>query len=239
MILCVGLGNPIGGAHGESFRFNRHNFGVLVIEKLLADHAHAPLKQKFQGLLAEISFASAASSRSGTEHSPEPNPVLAKAARGTVRTLVLLPQTFMNRSGLSASACAQFYKIAPQHIVAFHDELDLPLGKIRVKQGGGDAGHNGLRSLTDHFGANYWRVRLGIGHPGDKSLVHAYVLGNFGKAERAVVDALASAISSHMADFCGALMQGNGQSAASLLQNRVDMGMKALGQQVSSGIQSI
>ena len=203
MYLCVGLGNPIGGEHGETYRNNRHNFGALIMEALLGAYLHAPLRAKFQGLVTEIAQKPAAQNNKSENW----------------RALVLLPQTYMNESGRSVQACAQFYKIPPDKIYVFHDELDLPLAKLRVKQGGGDAGHNGLRSITSHLGANYWRVRLGIEHPGNKALVHNYVLGNFGKAEMSQVDTLGRAIAQNLE----ALFFGN----PSLFQNRIDLAMKA------------
>ncbi len=153
MWLLVGLGNP-----GSEYARQRHNFGFMVVD-MLADQARAaPWKSKFQGLLTECTI-------------------------DNERVLLLKPQTYMNLSGQSVAEVARFYKIPIEKIIVFHDELDLPLGKIRIKCGGGHGGHNGLRSLDTCMGQNYKRVRLGIDHPGHKDLVHHYVLHDFAKSE--------------------------------------------------------
>jgi PTH1 family peptidyl-tRNA hydrolase len=167
MLLFVGLGN-----FGKSFAGHRHNAGFMAIDAI-AHQYHAPaFRLRFQGLISEI------------------------ALEGE-RVVLLKPQTYMNESGRSAGETARFYKIEPSNIVVFHDELDLPLGKVRVKAGGGNAGHKGLNSLTAHLGNDYRRVRIGIGHPGDKALVHHYVLSDFAKDELPWVNALCNAISAH------------------------------------------
>jgi aminoacyl-tRNA hydrolase len=153
MKLFVGLGNP-----GAQYARNRHNIGFMAADAIAARHGFGPWRGKFQGEIAE--------GRLGTE-----------------KVLMLKPGTFMNLSGDSVRAAAQFYKIPPEDIVAFHDELDLAPGRVRVKTGGGHAGHNGLRSIAAHMGPDFVRVRLGIGHPGDKRQVTAYVLGDFAKAD--------------------------------------------------------
>jgi len=160
MKLFVGLGNP-----GAKYAGNRHNIGFMAVERIAADHGFGPWRAKFQGLITE--------GRLGGE-----------------KMLLLKPQTFMNRSGQSVAAALQFYKLAPADITVFHDELDLAPGKARVKQGGGHAGHNGLRSLHDHIGDGYGRVRLGIGHPGHKDRVAGYVLHDFAKADAGWLDDL-------------------------------------------------
>ena len=155
MWLLVGLGNP-----GAKYSGHRHNVGFMAIDAIAARYNIGPFKAKFQGQLAEGRI-------------------------GDQKVALLKPETFMNESGRSVGAAAKFYKIDPDHIIAFHDELDLAAGKIRIKTGGGNAGHNGLRSMDAHLGTpNYIRVRLGIGHPGDKDRVHGYVLGDFAKAEQ-------------------------------------------------------
>ncbi|NOE27450.1 aminoacyl-tRNA hydrolase [Ruegeria sp. HKCCD6157] len=153
MKLFVGLGNP-----GQKYARNRHNIGFMAVERIAEDHGFGPWKSKFQGEISE--------GRLGSE-----------------KILLLKPQTFMNRSGQSVGEAMRFYKLASTDVVVFHDELDLAPGKVRVKAGGGHAGHNGLRSIHDHIGAAYDRVRLGIGHPGRKEMVSAYVLSDFAKSE--------------------------------------------------------
>lgn len=155
MKLIVGLGNP-----GDKYDGNRHNIGFKVVDNILKDNSFSAYKSKFQGLVSE--------GRIGDE-----------------KVLLLKPQTYMNESGVSVAAARKFYKIDVADIFVFHDELDLAAGKMRVKLGGGNAGHNGLRSMQARLGtADFWRVRLGIGHPGDKSRVHGYVLSDFSKAEQ-------------------------------------------------------
>ncbi|MES0864025.1 aminoacyl-tRNA hydrolase [Ruegeria sp. SCPT10] len=153
MKLFVGLGNP-----GSKYARNRHNIGFMALDRIAEDHGFGPWKSKFQGEIAE--------GRLGTE-----------------KVLLLKPQTFMNRSGQSVGEAMRFYKLESTDVTVFHDELDLAPGKVRVKAGGGHAGHNGLRSIHDHIGAAYDRVRLGIGHPGRKEMVSPYVLSDFAKAE--------------------------------------------------------
>jgi PTH1 family peptidyl-tRNA hydrolase len=168
MRLIVGLGNP-----GARYERNRHNIGFMAVDGIVRRHSFQPFRAKFQGEIAE-----------GTV--------------GGERVLALKPQTFMNLSGESVGAAARFYKITPEDVIVLHDELDLKPGKVRVKKGGGAAGHNGLRSIDALFGNDTWRVRIGIGHPGVKELVHAYVLQNFQPDEiewvPKVVDAIAEAM---------------------------------------------
>lgn len=160
MRLFVGLGNP-----GAGYARNRHNVGFMAVDAIADAHDFSPWRTKFQGELAE--------GRLGLE-----------------KVLLLKPQTFMNLSGDAVQAAMTFYKIEPSDVVVFHDELDLAPERVRVKTGGGHAGHNGLRSITGHIGPEFVRVRLGIGHPGDKRLVTNYVLGDFAKQEAAWVEAL-------------------------------------------------
>ena len=146
MWLIVGLGNP-----GSQYKRNRHNIGFMAVDEIVRRHDLSSSKKKFQALLSEGEIVGE-------------------------KVLVLKPQTYMNLSGQSVQAAASFYKIPLDHVVVFHDELDLAFGKIRVKFSGGAAGHNGLRSIDDHLGKDYWRVRLGIGHPGEKEFVTQHVL---------------------------------------------------------------
>lgn len=167
MRLFVGLGNP-----GSRYARNRHNIGFMAAEAIARRHDFSDWKKKFQGEVCE--------GRLGGE-----------------RVVLLKPQTFMNESGVAVRAAADFYKIAPENIAVFYDELDLAPGKVRVKKGGGAGGHNGIRSIDAHMGPEYWRVRLGIGHPGDRELVSGYVLGNFLKEEEPGVEKLLDAVAGH------------------------------------------
>jgi PTH1 family peptidyl-tRNA hydrolase len=164
MRLIVGLGNP-----GPRYARNRHNIGFMAAEAIARRYGFPAFRDRFKGELAEGVIAGA-------------------------RRLLLRPQTFMNDSGESVLAAMSFYKIPPEDIVVIHDELDLRPGKLRTKRGGGSAGHNGLRSIDAHLGPEYLRVRVGIGHPGEKDLVTAYVLQNFAKDERAPMSALVDAM---------------------------------------------
>lgn len=153
MQLLVGLGNP-----GEKYRNNRHNVGFMAIDAIAGRHNFPPFRQKFAGLISEGSIAGE-------------------------RVLLLKPQTWMNNSGDSVQAVASFYKLDPEAITVIYDEIDLASGKVRIKRGGGNGGHNGLRSIDPQIGTNYRRVRLGVGHPGHKDMVMPHVLGDFSKAE--------------------------------------------------------
>lgn len=175
MKLFVGLGNP-----GAKYAGNRHNIGFMALDRIAADHGFAPWKKGFQGLAAE--------GRLGGE-----------------KVVLLKPETFMNLSGQSVQAAVTFYKLQLADVTVFHDELDLAPGKCRVKQGGGHAGHNGLRSIHQHLGEAYGRVRLGIGHPGHKDAVAAYVLHDFAKADQDWLDDLMRGIS----DGATALAEGD------------------------------
>ncbi|WP_339631287.1 aminoacyl-tRNA hydrolase [uncultured Sneathiella sp.] len=168
MILLVGLGNP-----GKGYADNRHNFGYMAVDEIIRRHSFMPERVRFQGLAAEGNI-------------------------GGTKILALKPTTYMNLSGQSVGEAVRFYKIPLENIIVLHDELDLPLGKIRVKTGGGHGGNNGLRSIIGHLGENFCRVRLGIGHPGEKHLVTGHVLSNFSKAEQATVEAATESISRHI-----------------------------------------
>lgn len=155
MKLFVGLGNP-----GPKYARHRHNIGFMAVDRIAADHGFAPWRGKFQGAMSE--------GRLGSE-----------------KVVLLKPETFMNKSGQSVGEAMRFFKLEPADIVVFHDEIDLAPGKLRVKHGGGHAGHNGLRSLHAHIGDAYTRVRMGVGHPGQKDRVPGYVLHDFPKADEA------------------------------------------------------
>jgi len=175
MWLLVGLGNP-----GGTYARNRHNIGYMAADEIVRRHCFSSWRSKFQGQLSEGTI-------------------------GGEKVWVLKPETYMNLSGQSVAAAARFHKIEPGHIIAFHDEMDLPPAKIRVKKGGGAGGHNGLKSIDAHLGKDYWRVRLGIGHPGDKALVTPWVLGDFAKADQEWLDPLLDAVAQNIP----LLFQGN------------------------------
>ncbi len=165
MRLAVGLGNP-----GAEYARHRHNVGFMAADAIAARHRLGPWRRKFRGEIAEGDLAG-------------------------IRLLLLKPLTYMNESGRAVAEVARFYKIAPADVVVLHDELDLAPGKVRVKLGGGVAGHNGLRSIAAWLGTpDFWRVRIGIGHPGDKERVLGHVLGDFHKAELPWVEAMLAAI---------------------------------------------
>lgn len=176
MKLFVGLGNP-----GGKYARNRHNIGFMALDQIAGDHGFSPWKSKFQAQICEGTL-------------------------GGGKVLLLKPQTFMNLSGQSVGEAMRFYKLTPDDVTVLHDELDLAPGKCRVKQGGGHAGHNGLRSIHQHIGAEYGRVRLGIGHPGRKELVAGYVLHDFARADEDWLDDLMRGIS----DGAAALAAGDG-----------------------------
>ena len=171
MKLFVGLGNP-----GAKYAGNRHNIGFMALDRIADDHGFAPWRARFQGMLSE--------GRLGSE-----------------KIVLLKPQTFMNLSGQSVGEAMRFYKLDPEDVCVFHDELDLAPGKTRVKIGGGHAGHNGLRSIHQHIGEAYQRVRLGIGHPGHKDRVAAYVLHDFAKADQDWLDDLVRGLSDGAPDL--------------------------------------
>lgn len=169
MWLIVGLGNP-----GREYEGNRHNVGFMAVDEIASEYHAGAWKSKFQGLICEANI------------------------EGT-RVYLLKPQTFMNLSGQSVKAAASFYKIPPEKVIVLHDELDLPPFKVRVKLGGGHAGHNGLKSIDAQLGSrDYWRVRLGIGHPGRPEAVSHYVLSDFAKADANMLDELRENISRHL-----------------------------------------
>jgi len=173
MQLFVGLGNP-----GAKYAQNRHNVGFMAVDRIAEAHGFGPWRGKFQGSVSE--------GRLGDE-----------------KVVLLKPETFMNKSGQSVGEAVRFYKLEPGDVTVFHDEIDLAPGKLRVKQGGGHAGHNGLRSLHSHIGDAYRRVRIGVGHPGHKDAVPHYVLKDFAKADQ---------------DWLADLMDGIADGAVSLAE---------------------
>ena len=183
MQLVVGLGNP-----GDKYAHNRHNIGFMAADEIVRRHGFSPWRAKFQGELSEGSI-------------------------GGEKLLVLKPQTFMNDSGRSVAEVVKFYKIDTADVIVLHDELDLAPGKVRLKRGGGHAGHNGLRSLHSVIGEGYVRVRLGIGHPGDKDRVTGHVLNDFAKDDAKwlepllaeVADSIDLVLSEKDADFMTAV----------------------------------
>jgi peptidyl-tRNA hydrolase, PTH1 family len=191
MRLLVGLGNP-----GAEYARNRHNIGFMALDAIRSRHGIPPWRRRFHGVATEGEL-------------------------GGERVVLLLPGTFMNESGLAVAEAAHFYKISAGDVVVFHDEIELPPGKVRVKTGGGNAGHNGLRSISSHVGNDYRRVRIGVGHPGVKELVHNHVLSDFAKAERPWVEAVRDII----ADNAGLIAKGNDAS----FQNKVHLAMQAKG----------
>lgn len=191
MRLFVGLGNP-----GTKYQGNRHNIGFMVVDEIARRHGFSPWRRRFQGETSE----------------------------GTLdgeRLILLKPATFMNNSGHAVQDAVQFYKLTEGDVVVFHDEIELPPAKVRVKVGGGIAGHNGLRSISAHIGNDYRRVRLGVGHPGVKDLVHAHVLNDFAKSERPWVEALVDVVAEN-----AALLVARRDSA---FQNKVHLAMQAKG----------
>ena len=192
MRAIVGLGNP-----GEKYQGHRHNVGFMALDRIAERAGLGPFRARFQGLAAE--------GRLGGE-----------------RVVLLKPQTFMNESGRSARDAMNFYKFGPEDLIVLYDELDLAPGKLRVRQGGGAAGHNGVRSLIRHAGADFWRVRIGIGHPGRPERVQGYVLRDFAKADRNWLEPMLDAIGDN-GDLLAKADHAN-------FMNRVAMAMQAAGQ---------
>ncbi|HWL03413.1 MAG TPA: aminoacyl-tRNA hydrolase [Xanthobacteraceae bacterium] len=191
MRLIVGLGNP-----GSAYAGNRHNIGFMAVDAIARRHNLPSWRRKFQGAVSE-------------------------GVIGGERALLLLPGTYMNESGRAVAEAVGFYKIPLKDVVVLHDEVDLPPGKLRVKTGGGAAGHNGLRSITAHIGNDYRRVRIGVGHPGVKEMVPNYVLSDFAKSEREWVAALCDIVADN------AVMLVKGDDAG--FQNKVHLAMDAKG----------
>ncbi|MEX0697010.1 MAG: aminoacyl-tRNA hydrolase [Dongiaceae bacterium] len=168
MLLLVGLGNPGPGHAG-----NRHNIGFMAVDEIVRRHGFGPARVRFHGMVADGAIAGE-------------------------KTVALKPQTYMNDSGRAVAAAAHFYKLPPDRVLVIHDEVDLAPGRLRVKQGGGAGGHNGVRSVDAHIGPDYRRIRLGVGHPGHSELVRGYVLHDFAKEElpllRRLIEAVAEAL---------------------------------------------
>jgi PTH1 family peptidyl-tRNA hydrolase len=191
MLLFVGLGNP-----GAKYANNRHNIGFMAVDEIARRHGFSPWRRRFQGETAEGSLDGA-------------------------RVILLRPTTFMNDSGRAVQEAANFFKLGVGEVTVFQDELELPPAKVRVKVGGGIAGHNGLRSISSHIGNDYRRVRLGIGHPGVKELVHGHVLSDFAKSDRPWVEALCEAVADNAA------LLATGRDSA--FQNKVHLALQGKG----------
>ena len=191
MRLFVGLGNP-----GAKYAHNRHNIGFMAVGEIARRHGFPPWRRRFQGETAEGLLDGA-------------------------RVILLRPTTFMNDSGRAVQEAANFFKLGVGEVTVFQDELELPPAKVRVKVGGGIAGHNGLRSISSHIGNDYRRVRLGIGHPGVKELVHGHVLSDFAKSDRPWVEALCEAVADNAA------LLATGRDSA--FQNKVHLALQGKG----------
>ncbi len=191
MRLFVGLGNP-----GLQYAKNRHNVGFMAVDAVARAHNAGPWRRRFQGQTAD-------------------------ATLDGEKVLILKPETYMNESGRAVREAMTFFKLVLSDVTVFFDELDLPPAKLRVKVGGGNAGHNGLRSITAHCGNDYRRVRIGIGHPGHKALVQRHVLGDFAKSDEPWVDDLTRAVADHAA----LLARGEDTS----FQNKVHLAMEGRG----------
>ncbi|MFQ5763747.1 MAG: aminoacyl-tRNA hydrolase [Rhodospirillales bacterium] len=187
MLLLVGLGNP-----GPGYAKHRHNIGFMAVDAIADRHGFGPFRARFHGRAAEGEIAGR-------------------------KALALKPETFMNESGRAVAAAAAFYKIPPADVIVLHDEIDLACGKVRIKRGGGHAGHNGLRSIHAHLGPDYARMRLGIGHPGEKDAVTGHVLRNFSKADAKWVETLLDAVAEH----AGLLVEGRDSDFMSKLAQAV------------------
>jgi peptidyl-tRNA hydrolase, PTH1 family len=192
MLLFVGLGNP-----GRDYARNRHNIGFRIVDAIADVRRFAPFRSRFQGLASEGQI-------------------------GTEKVLLLKPQTYMNESGRAVGEAMHFYKMPLSDVFVIHDELDLAAGRVRIKIGGGNAGHNGLRSISDYVGNDYRRVRIGIGHPGDKERVYGHVLGDFAKAEAPWVEALCEAFA------VNAELLVRGEDSG--FQNKIHLALAAAGQ---------
>ena len=187
MFLLVGLGNP-----GTKYAGNRHNIGFMAVDEIVRRHGFSPWRKKFHGEVSE-------------------------GILGMQKTLVLKPLTFMNESGQAVGEAIRFLGMEPEQVIVIYDEIYLMAGKVRVKLGGGAAGHNGIRSITAHIGPYYMRVRLGVGHPGDKTLVHPHVLSDFAKADKVWLTPLLDAV----AECAALLVEGD----TATFQNKVHLAL--------------
>ena len=188
MFLLVGLGNP-----GAKYAGNRHNIGFMAVDEIVRRHGFSSWRKRFHGEVSEGTL-------------------------GTEKTLVLKPLTFMNESGQAVGEAIRFFNLEPDRVIVIYDEIDLLAGKVRVKLGGGAAGHNGIRSISAHIGPHYTRVRLGVGHPGDKTLVHPHVLSDFAKADKIWLSPLLDAV----ADYAALLVEDD----TATFQNKVHLALK-------------
>lgn len=171
MLLIAGLGNP-----GAQYAHNRHNIGFMAVDDIQQRHNFSPWSKKFHALISEGKI-------------------------NERKILLIKPQTYMNLSGQSVGEAMRFYKVPLENLIVIHDELDLPAGKVRIKTGGGSGGHNGIKSIDAHCGANYRRLRLGIGHPGQKELVHNHVLGDFAKSDNDWLEQLLTNIADNISEI--------------------------------------
>jgi PTH1 family peptidyl-tRNA hydrolase len=188
MFLLVGLGNP-----GTKYAGNRHNIGFMAVDEIVRRHGFSTWRKRFHGEVSEGTL-------------------------GLEKTLILKPLTYMNESGQSVGDAIRYLDIEPERVIVIYDEIDLMAGKVRVKLGGGAAGHNGIRSIIAHIGPHYTRVRLGVGHPGDKNLVHPHVLSDFAKADKAWLSPLLDAV----AEYAALLVGGD----IATFQNKVHLALK-------------
>src|SRR5690625_3668379 len=186
MLLIVGLGNP-----GPNYAGHRHNVGFMALEAIGRHHGFSTWRKRFQGEIAE-------------------------GILNGEKAVALKPMTYMNNSGQAVGEALRFFKQSPDSLLVLHDELDLAPGKIKMKRGGGHAGHNGLRSITQHIGPDFRRLRIGIGHPGDKARVHSYVLGDLPKGERPHFERLFEAMAEH-----AALLAENSEQADNAFTSKV------------------
>ncbi len=196
MKLLVGLGNP-----GSKYASHRHNIGFMAVDAIVRRHNFTQERKRFQALIHEGVLAGE-------------------------KILVMKPQTFMNESGQAVGEAMRFYKLEPSDVTVLYDEIDLVAGKVKVKTGGGAAGHNGIRSITAHIGPDFHRARLGIGHPGDKALVHSHVLGDFGKRDHIWLDPLLDAVADEAAWLIGDHARFLNNLAATLTPPRPSTGTK-------------
>jgi PTH1 family peptidyl-tRNA hydrolase len=197
MLLVAGLGNP-----GRSYANNRHNIGFMAVDAMVHRHGFPPFRKRFHGLVTE-------------------------GVIGGRRVLALKPMTFMNESGRAVAAVAGFFRIATDNVIVVHDEIDLPAGRVRTKHGGGHAGHNGLRSIHAHIGADYRRLRLGIGHPGDRDRVVGHVLEDFSESDEAWLNPLLTAV----AEWFPLLVAGE----EAMFLNKVTLALQPARQQPEGG----
>jgi peptidyl-tRNA hydrolase, PTH1 family len=187
MFLLVGLGNP-----GTKYAGNRHNIGFMAVDEIVRRHGFSSWRKRFHGEVSEGTL-------------------------GLEKALILKPLTYMNESGQSVGDAIRYLDIEPERVIVIYDEIDLMAGKVRVKLGGGAAGHNGIRSIIAHIGPHYTRVRLGVGHPGDKNLVHPHVLSDFAKADKAWLSPLLDAV----AEYAPLLVEGGNGT----FQNKVHLAL--------------